>query len=66
MPTSPDREKLSENLRDAVREYVEAHGGHAWKVGEVKISVHKATSFDVVIEVVGEPPKPGRSGIEQR
>ena len=57
MPKPPDRETLAERLRDAVRAYVEAHGGKAWKVGQIRIDLHKATSFDVIVEVVGEAPK---------
>jgi hypothetical protein len=54
-PTNP--EKLVNDLHKAVRAYVEGNGGKVWIVGPTKINAHKAKSFEVVIEVVGEPPK---------
>jgi hypothetical protein len=53
----PDREKLVNDLHKAVRAYVEGNGGKVWSVGPINVDVHKATSFDVVVAVVGEPPK---------
>ena len=56
MPKPTDREKLVDAVHSAVRAFVEGNGGKVWIVGPIRIDVHKATSFDVIAECVGEPP----------
>lgn len=56
MPKPPDHEKIVDRLHAAARAYIEAGGGSAWVVGPIRVVVHKAKSYDLVIEIVGDPP----------
>jgi hypothetical protein len=57
MPKPTDREKLVDAIHESVRAFVEGNGGKTWIVGPIRVDVHKATSYSVIVECVGEPPK---------
>ena len=54
---SVDKEKLVEDLRHAVRAFVESNGGKLSVNGSIEIVPHKALVFDLVIHCVGQRPK---------
>jgi hypothetical protein len=56
MPKPTGREKLVDGVHEAVRAFVEGNGGKVWIVGPIRVDVHKATSYSVIVECVGEPP----------